>query len=285
MAYEFPTLHDHHNDLDWLILYYKKLTNEYEILLEKVEKLEAAYENIDPTINAAIDRMKQEIAAALASIRAEVNALMSQVQVDFAALQKEVRDKLADFFTLIVQMENIVSKIRPELKGYTDLQVGILRQEMYQLFKEWHERETLWNPLYQTVSESRIAMEDSFQSLSFAISVGRLDAMGITAGELADLNIPAVEWDAHGRLYIWYWWWMKNRPDYMRSPYTGEWVDPRQVIMEIIDQHQGTITAQELEDANIDVSDYDAGDFTAYDHDWSRQWFDDLVKGPEGPES
>lgn len=279
MAYnEFSHVDDHHNDLDWLIYYYKKLVKEYSVLLDKLTQMEDDFNNINPTIDAALERFRQELEALKAQIRDEVNLLMSEIRSDMDALTKEIQEKLGNYLTLIIQLEQTVSDWKRWTKGYVDAKDRELTQKVKGWIEEAQSQVMLWNPCFGKLDNSRHAMDQTYDFLSFGISASRLGRLGVPAADIADMRIPAREWDTKSRLYVMLWWFRKYKPLNMRDPWTGEWVDPRDVIVKIVAEHQGGVKVDEYDASGITVDKLAEANVSAFDYDWSREWFDKLKK-------
>lgn len=280
--YEFPHVHTYEGDLGWLIHAYKKLLKDYHDLLDKVTQMEDDYNNINPTIDAAIARMEAELAKAIAEMEAIVAGLENMVNQAIADMRAEVKAELDKYFTLIIQMEQQLSSFQVWIKRYTDTQIISVKEWCLAKIREMVLQSQSWNPVYGKVDTARNSMEDVYNFDSFAIPAAWLAAMDVPVQDLIDMHITAAEWDTKARWYL-LWWWITNHKSILKmsNPWTGEMDDPRHVLVTLIGMHQEGVTAQELADANITVDAIADSETTAYDHDWKRGWFDALLPKPD----
>lgn len=277
-----------------LPLVYDDSLSYYEVLCKLTKRLNEVIDNVnelEPLINEMQATLK-EIQEQKAEVERQIQLLLDQMRKDvdnmIAEAQDEIDERLsameayakkefAKYQALIILLEQQVQDWEVYLKGYYDKglieQWTKLKAYVDQRFLDYSE---IWNPVWQEVQPSRKTTQEMYDFVGWAIPAGYLDAINITAKELEDLRIPAKGWDTKSGVFLWHWWNKKNHVWEMANPWTGNMDDPRHVLTTLIGMHQEGVTAQELEDANIPVEAYDDSETTAYDHDWTRGWFEQL---------
>lgn len=276
-----------------LPLVYDDSLSYYEVLCKLTQRLNQVIDNVnelEPLINEMQETLAQiqadretvmkDIQAMLAQMQAQVNAMLAQanaeIDASIAEMEKHVEAELMKYQRLLILLEQQVSDFEVYLKTYYDQ--GLLEQwtKLKGYIDEKFQSTEIWNPVYGRMEPNQKAMQNTYDFAGWAIPEPWLTAVGITAQELEELKIPAGEWDTKARVYLWFWWHRKNHTWEMTNPWSGHMDDPRHVLITLIGMHQEGVTAQELEDANIPVEAYDNAEFTAYDHDWTRGWFEEL---------
>lgn len=275
--FEFPHVHTYEGDLGWLIHAYKKLIKDYSELLAKVTQMEEDYNNINPTINAAIARMEAMINAAITNMNAQLAAMQAQVDNEIARLRKEVQEQLSQYFALIVQLEQIVSTFQTYMKSYVDGKCIAMQKWLEQRLNELAFDRAGWNPVWGKADSIRQSMEDVYVFDSFGTHVQYFDGLNITAQELDDIGIRADEFDTKARWYLFWYWLKREHILQMANPWTGQMDDPRHVLLMLIGSHQEGVEVQTFDNAELTVEKLEDADVTAYDWDWTHGWFDALI--------
>lgn len=289
---QYPYRNISDTNLDWLFTTYQQIvdditelkawrqshTEEYTELKRRVDVIENEIESFE----AEIERRFADLDAAIrhdfdvlaAEIRAELAQTKAEIERDFAAA-------LAEFTRLFNELKSSVELEIARMKAeINDLQYH-LEQEISNLrietrdFIEWkfddfiahlpdYEHLIVRNPVTGTQTTVQVALDSLYDMFNIdGISAGEYDALELTAGEFDALEISAGEYDKHAYSIL-------GVPDpryYMRSPFTGEVVPVKDVVMDLWGLHNQGITAADFDALDMTAGDFDALEEQAYYYD------------------
>lgn len=299
--FNFPHTRTYDDDLGWLIHVVKKLDGDYSVLLEKIEKMEDAFDSIDPKIQAAIAEMKQQIADALAEINKtvadaiaalnqQVDAKLQEIEERVNALIAEVKEEVKEAIKLIYQMEQMILDYQNANKAYVDRKTAENLEEMKNYLDEklieYSGKMISLSPVDGQRHPTDNVLDDMYRRLGWGVEAGLLDALGITAQEIENMRVPAGRWDTHAMYYLKKWWDKKNHVHDIANPFTGHMDRHKWVIANITDKLQlqkGVITCSEMDAMDITAGQFDDLQLRALEMDWKPGWASKWKE--ENPES
>lgn len=275
--FEFPHTRTYDSDLGWLIKEVKKISNEYQSLINWKNSHEAEYSELLRRVNA---------------LENEINTFETQIQEEFDSLKNGLESyiyeqihealgqliiELGDVREEIIQLRADVTRAIIELEGDIRAQDMMLRNwvnaRLDQFIAEIPDLTTInvWNPVRGALTSVQIAIDDLYNlGRSGGLTAAEYDAMQLTASEYDALNLTAYEYDNYAKDILGQRGIFKNPFYYMNSPFTGEYVPIVTVINELAHLHKAdALTASEYDALDLSAADYDAYDLTAFDYDWS----------------
>lgn len=255
--HEFPGNNSYDTDLGWLIKAYNKLMSDYEELLELVKSLEKMYDTIPEEIQNAVNQAMVSIYLRMEEVEKRqdlteetVRNMMEEVALlksTFATTWKDIRDWVS------FQNEYTVAKVKTLLDDFISLNPSVICPVDGR-------RETVQQSLF-----------DIWNGRSLAVPVWLFDSLSVTEQMMEEWKLPVWMFDRYGLLiYAFY------RAMYMTSPVSGEWVSVKRVTEELAALHKHGVTVQEFDEKQITVEAFDSLNLTVYDHDYTRQWFDNI---------
>lgn len=293
--WNFPHTRTYDDDLGWLIVIVKKLNSDYDDLKSRIAAMEDAYNNIDPKIDAAIAKMQaiidgeladitNQVNKQLADIQNQVNDKMVEVDAKMVKLQKQITTAINEMKALVFKLEGIVLALQKEIKKYIDESQTELYYNLIdyldEKLEEYSGKMNSLSPIYGRIENTDKVLQDIYSFTGFPLQARWLDAVGITAKELDNLKIPAKHYDTNLAWYIRKWFRRKNNYGKMSNPFNGYIMDVRQVINSIVDKMQTWawgVKAQEFDAKKITAQQLDDLHIKAYEFDWERKWFDDII--------
>lgn len=279
---EFPDTRMYDADLGWLIRAYKYWVKRYDELLAQVNKMEDDFNNINPTIDAAIKKMQDELNAALNEFETMVNEMIAANNLKINRLIEYVNLQMKEYFDLLVKMQAVVNTFQVYIKRYVDMR----DQATYNKLKRYIDQQILKpnfkinNPVYQYTTSVEKAVDDVYKFDSFGIMTQWFDGLRVPVDAFEEFHFQAGEMETKSRWWLWYWWVKRNNYYGMINPWTGKPDSIRNVLNYLIGMHQNGVTAQEFEDKPTTADSIDESLTTAYDGTWSRGWFDALHPEP-----
>lgn len=275
--FEFPHTRTYDSDLGWLIKEVKKISDEYQSLIDWKNTHEAEYSELLARVNA---------------LEREINTFEAQIQEEFESLKNGLESyiyeqihealgqliiELGDVRAEIIQLRADVTRAILDLEGDIRAQDLMLRNwvnaRLDQFIEEIPDLTTInvWNPVRGTLTSVQIAIDDLYNlGRSGGLTASEYDAMQLTASEYDSLDLTAYEYDNYAKDILGQRGIFKNPLYYMNSPFTGEYVPIVTVINELAHLHKAdALTASEYDALDLSAAGYDAYDLTAYDYDWS----------------
>lgn len=206
-----------------------------EYLSEVVKELQGTVANNFYTLNAKIDSINT-------SIRSDLNTLIANTRNDLQA-------QIDEFFTMI-------SNVQSEGKNYTDSQVRLLEAKIDSLdFNNFK----IVNPY--------TGMKENINKVLMTIAVGKgngityaeLSNLKMTYKELSNKHITYNDLSFDGKKKLGY-------PEYgMIDPWTGKFVEVREVVYKLTFPRPNAITYKQLSDKHVTYSQLTAKHMTYYD--------------------
>lgn len=273
--FDFPHTNYYDQDLGWLIKFYLYIAKEYEHIKATVDRLEELYDTIPDQIKAEVKIYMDVIRQEIDELTAKINAQMERVETTLEDLQ----DQIIQFQKLIGDIVNTMGKLREELQQYSDAGDEAVKKELYDYINNLSfEFPLVRCPVDGRMEPIQTCLDHMFNAQGFGISAQEFDNINIPAQDFDEIKITAHKFDSLGLYYLEKW---KDRYNlYMYSPFTGEWMSMKQVILQLADFHLDAVTAQELDDAMVTAEEFDNGNVTGYEFDSSKDWLT-RVKPPE----
>ena len=275
--FEFPHTRTYDSDLGWLIKEVKKISDEYQSLIDWKNNHEAQYSELLRRVNALeneIDTFESQIQEEFESLK---NGLESYIYEQIHEALGQLIIELGDVREEIIQLRADVTRAILDLEGDIRAQDMMLRNwvnaRLDEFIAEIPDLTTInvWNPVRGALTSVQIAIDDLYNlGRSGGLTASEYDAMQLTASEYDALNLTAYEYDNYAKDILGQRGIFKNPLYYMNSPFTGEYVPIVTVINELAHLHKSdALTASEYDALDLSAADYDAYDLTAYDYDWS----------------
>lgn len=247
-----------------------------EDLQTRVARLEELYETIPDEIQKATDAMIAQVNAAIKKMDDLVNGKIAEIGNRMDALEQDVAAQLAEFLTQFNQMVAELNKLYRDIHDYVDLRVDYMKNWVMAYMEEWAAKfPYLICPVDGRTEPIQEILYHMYNYLGFGIPAGEFDAMQFTAEEFDGKEITAECLDRWGRFLF-----QDRKYCYMMSPFNGMFVPISEVVIDLARLHQNTVTAGEFDEGEIEVDLLDAAEVSAYDFDWTSQWFDDLKNPP-----
>lgn len=260
MAYfnEFPYTRNYDQDLGWLIREVIGLNNMYQSILDQLEELQEKY-----------DTIPQQIANAIANYQTYVNGQLDNVRNQIA----NMNDRMDNFENVVYSLKESVIAATTSLTQYIDAQYDELYTHftvaINNIVKNWP---SVTDPSDGKREDLQTTLDHMWNRSGFGIPVVLFDSLNVPAEEFDNMQIPVWYFDRYA-----YWIFQTRRACYMLSPFTGEYVPIYEVVIALANLHQDGVTVDEFDAANIDVTAFDNANITAYNFDWSHEWFDSLT--------
>lgn len=289
---QYPYRNISDTNLDWLFTTYQQIvddvkalkewrqthTTEYEELKARVDAVEheintfeaqinARFENLDAAIHHDFDVLSAEIRAELAQTQAEIERDFAAALAEFtrlftelkASVELEISRMKAEILDLQYELERQLSEMREETREYIDNKFDDFIAHLPD-----YEHLIVRNPVTGTQTTVQVALDSLYDLFNIdGITAGEYDSLEITAGEFDALEIMAAEYDKHAYTILGY-------PDpryYMRSPFTGEVVPVKEVVMGLWGLHNQGITAADFDALDLTAGEFDALELQAYYYD------------------
>lgn len=302
MNFEFPNTNFYDSDLRELIAMYKKVKEDYNELVETVDKLESQWTNIDSTVQALIDKTVVQLRTEVAELKADVKALEDSVNATVSDLKSYVDSEVSEAekyvnsqvalikseMSVEIQMlknniELLDKEIDSKLSGLEEVYDKKLKDMEDFVYNFTVEQVSVINPYTgerQTIQECLNSLFKLMQLWS--LTAYEYDRMELTAQEYEDYAITAFNYDWLGK------WYLLEKGDYdrkcerrydelekrlyMYNPVTGEVNEYRQVVELLFAMVRvNSITATEYDMLMLTADAYDAKGVTAYEYDWQAR--------------
>lgn len=290
---QFPYTNLHSLNLDWIVTKIKELNakvialeawseqhkGEYVELKRRVDALENEIDTFETQIRSEFDKLKQDQQAEFEALKAEtkatitaevdrlerlVNEAIANLEAEFNRLLIEVRTKINDLETQIqlaiinlnntldINNEYMMRWVENRLQDFINSLPEILTVEVY-------------NPYRGEVTDIQQAINDIYSiACVFGLTAEQYDSLQLTAQAYDLKALTAMEYDQYGYKLL-------NYPDpdlYMYSPFTGEVVLVKDVVMDLAHLHMGGVTAEVYDLKELTAEVYDALELTAFNYDW-----------------
>lgn len=289
LNHRYPYTDYHDTNLDFLLQTYQELVNQvneimrwvnqheidYEEAIRRLTAVENEIDTFEAQITKAFDDLAAEqerkfeeqtakLDASIASFRREMQAAMAQFEADIDNLKRSVAME-------IVQLKNEINRaiinLNNQLAANNEYIYNYVENRLDEFIDSFPELINL--PVYNPVRGETTGLQDAINDLYEVACVNGLtafqyDSLGLTAKEYDDYDLTALEFDTKGYILLGY-------PDenwYMISPFTGQYVKVKDVVMDLAHFHMIGLTAAEYDALELEAEEYDDKNITAFDFDW-----------------
>lgn len=285
----YPYTDFHEANLDFLLETYQQIVNEINQILEWVNQHEIDYneairrltavENEIDTFEAQITKAFDDLAAeqeakfeeqtakldaSIEAFRREMNAAMAQFRADIEALKRSVEVEIIklknDINTAIINLNNQLLANNEYIYEYVENRLDEFINSFPELINL-----PVYNPVRGTITGLQDAINDLYEVACVnGLTAFQYDSLGLTAQEYDSKGLTALEFDTKGYILLGY-------PDenwYMISPFTGQYVKVKDVVMDLAHFHMEGLTAGEYDALDLTAEEYDDKNITAFDFDW-----------------
>lgn len=263
---------------------YKVLPAVYDDALsymELLQKVLAKLNEMIDVVNAIGDDYKAYVDAEVKRLDDRITSLDKRTQEDLvnlkaytdreiktaiALLESRISEKLGDLYLLL---QNNNSKIM----AWVEVQIELLRSEIGDITQMW-----VINPINGNSEPINKVLGDLYNVLRYgALSAAEYDSLRLTSEYYDKQELSAWYYDIYGKEYF-YKLLNQNR---MYDPFTGEWVEVKNVIYELADLHRFGINAQNYDALQLQAAAFDAMQTTAREYDWDgiSRFFPDILSG------
>lgn len=285
----YPYTDFHEANLDFLLQTYQTIINEINQILTWVNQHEIDYndairrltavENEIDTFEAQITKAFDDLAAeqerkfeeqtakldaSIAAFRREMQAAMAQFEADITNLKRSVEME-------IVQLKNEINRaiinLNNQLLANNEYIYAYVENRLDEFIESFPELINLpvYNPVRGSITGLQTAINDLYEVACVnGLTAFQYDSLGLTAKEYDDYNLTALEFDTKGYILLGY-------PDenwYMISPFSGQYVKVKDVVMDLAHFHMDGLTAAEYDALDLEAEEYDDKNITAFDFDW-----------------
>lgn len=290
---QFPYTNLHSLNLDWIVTKIKELNakvialeawseqhkGEYEDLKRRVDALENEIDTFETQIRSEFDKLKQDQQAEFETLKAEtkatitaevnrlerlVNEAIANLEAEFNRLLIEVRTKINDLET---QIQLAIINLNNTLDANNEYMMRWVENRLQDFINSLPEILTVevYNPYRGMVTDIQQAINDIYSiACVYGLTAEQYDSLQLTAQEYDLKALTAMEYDQYGYKLL-------NYPDpdlYMYSPFTGEVVLVKDVVMDLAHLHMGGVTAEVYDLKELTADEYDALELTAFNYDW-----------------
>lgn len=285
----YPYTDFHEANLDFLLQTYQTIIDEINQILSWVNQHEIDYndairrltavENEIDTFEAQITKAFDDLAAeqeqkfeeqtakldaSIAAFRREMQAAMAQFETDIENLKRSVEME-------IVQLKNEINRaiinLNNQLLANNEYIYSYVENRLDEFIDSFPELINLpvYNPVRGSITGLQTAINDLYEVACVnGLTAFQYDSLGLTAKEYDDYNLTALEFDTKGYILLGY-------PDenwYMISPFSGQYVKVKDVVMDLAHFHMDGLTAAEYDVLDLEAEEYDDKNITAFDFDW-----------------
>lgn len=296
---KYPYTDFHELNLDWLLTNYQAIIDKtnniitwvnehqisYEEAIERLQAVENEIETFEAQITAAFNQLKADQEQEFEQQKAEMEAVLTQtkaeIEHEMQLLNNEVNAAIASFenrfLALETEIQNELVETKDEINRAIMQLQGILEGNNEFLF-EWVNNRLdqfiadlpeiltvyVYNPYRGEVTDIQTAINDIYSvACIWGLTALQYDSLGLTASEYDALELSAQEYDTRGYQLLY-----RDPNYYMISPFTGEEVRVRDVVMDLAHLHMGGVTATEYDELELTAQEYDDKELTAFQYDW-----------------
>ena len=214
---------------------------------------EAKFEEQTAKLDASIEAFRREMNAAMAQFRADIEALKRSVEVEIIKLKNDINTAIINLNNqLLANNEYIYEYVENRLDEFINSFPELINLPVY-------------NPVRGTITGLQDAINDLYEVACVnGLTAFQYDSLGLTAQEYDSKGLTALEFDTKGYILLGY-------PDenwYMISPFTGQYVKVKDVVMDLAHFHMEGLTAAEYDALDLTADEYDDKNITAFDFDW-----------------
>lgn len=214
---------------------------------------EAKFEEQTAKLDASIEAFRREMNAAMAQFRADIEALKRSVEVEIIKLKNDIN-------TAIINLNNQLLANNEYIYEYVENRLDEFIESFPELINL-----PVYNPVRGTITNIQEAINDLYEVACVnGLTAFQYDSLGLTAQEYDSKGLTALEFDTKGYILLGY-------PDenwYMISPFTGQYVKVKDVVMDLAHFHMEGLTAGEYDALDLTAEEYDDKNITAFDFDW-----------------
>lgn len=215
-------------------------------------EMEAALAATEAEVQAEIQRMIDEVNAAIASFEVRFLNLQAQIENELRQLKDEVA-------RTIEQLQEILAANNQYIFNWVDLRLQEFIDSLPEILTV-----QVYNPYRGEVTDIQTAINDIYSvACIWGLTALQYDSLGLTATEYDALELSAQEYDTLGYKLLY-----KDPDLYMLSPFTGENVPVKDVVMDLAHLHMGGITASEYDALELTATEYDEKELSAFQYDW-----------------
>lgn len=295
----YPYTDFHQLNLDFLLTSYQTLIDkaneviawannhqiEYEEAIERLSAVEneiytfeaqitAAFNQLQADLEADFAQQKADLERALADTKAEVDATIDQLEKDVAAaiasfenrfleLETEIKNELAEtkaqVARAIIELQQVLAANNQFIFEYVENRLQKFIDDLPEILTVM-----VYNPYRGEVTDIQTAINDIYSiACIWGLTATQYDSLGLTAAEYDALELSAQEYDTLGYKLLY-----KDPNYYMLSPFTGEMVHVKDVIMDLAHLHMGGVTASYYDGLELTATEYDEKELTAFQYDW-----------------
>lgn len=296
---KYPYTDFHELNLDWLLTNYQAIIDEvnqivtwvnnhqieYEEAIARLVVVENEIATFEQQITTAFNQLKADIEADFAQQKADLQAALAQTQAQIEAemilLEEEVNAAIASFenrfLTLETQIRNEIAQMKADIQQTIATLQNILEANNQYVFAWVNNRledfinslpeiltVQVYNPYRGTVTDIQTAINDIYSiACIWGLTAEQYDSLGLTAAAYDALQLSAQEYDTRGYQLLY-----KDPNYHMLSPFTGEYVHVKEVIIDLAHLHMGGVTASYYDDLELTATEYDSKELTAFQYDW-----------------
>lgn len=264
-----------------------------QFLSEVLSKLEEVINMVnsiqnewDQDIAAAIENYNVTVLAMIESLRVYTNEqndqlsnyLLGVIAEEIEQITNIVNSQNASISQIqqnVTNLQNYVESVRSYLISYTNQQVSILRGEVTQDIREVNERidniieeyPPVYNPTTGQYESLAKVLDDMYSALAYnSVTAIEYDLLRLSATQFDSLLMSAYDYDINAKNILGFY----DDKFFMTNPFTGEYVNYKVVINDIVDKiRTGSFTAAEFDAEQFTVTAYEGYDITALDFDTS----------------
>ena len=220
--------------------------------------LDDATETLEKSIKTVDDASKQRYERLLSTLNANVRQLRIEIKSTETMLEK-----LA--YQYFIQGKTFTLARFTEERIHREMDIAVINTRLDTLVDEFPLVYNMFKADEDTLQHTLNNIYSGLRTL--CMTVKSFDTIGKTVEEIDNLDLNAYQWDVYSG-YI-----FRGNKLGMYNPYTGEYTDPRRVIIENFNKlAYNSKSAEEFDALNISAEDFDASDFDALMQDIDREY-------------
>ena len=230
-------------------------------------ELEAEYDRKfaeqQAALEEALTETREEVARELNRLREEVAQAIANFENQFLELKAQILNELAQ---TKADVERTIMELRSILEANNAFIFQYVENRLDQFINDFPSIITVYvyNPYRGEVTDIQQAILDIYTVAAiWGLTAEQYDSLGLTASEYDALGLTAQEYDTMGYKLLY-----KDPNYYMLSPFTGEYVHVKDVIMDLAHLHMGGVTAEVYDLKELTAETYDNLELTAFQYDW-----------------